>query len=287
MTASERPGCLPAETIAAFVERRLPANLRESVIAHSSTCASCRADIVFATELAAEEDTQTAPADEETHRFSAWRWFAVAAALALVVAWPVVERWRTSSRVDSTMARLTAAAAAAPRELPVRLSGFGWTPFQTVKRGNASAGSADVTAAAADVLRVAPAAPTAKAQHAAAVAELLAGNRDEALSRMRRAVTLSPNDPSLWSDLAATLYSSAAKRDDRAQFLEAVTAADHAMALDRTAVAARFNRALALEALGRNAEAAAEWQRYLHDDPASDWSGEARAHLQDLPSQHR
>ena len=62
---------------------------------------------------------------------------------------------------------------------------------------------------------------------------------------------------------------------------EALASFDRALELDGGHAAARFNRALALEALGRKAEARTAWERYLEvaAGDAAGWREEAKARL--------
>ena len=60
----------------------------------------------------------------------------------------------------------------------------------------------------------------------------------------------------------------------------AISNADRALGTDANLEEAHFNRALALEASGDRAAAAAAWRAYLERDSSSPWALEARNHLE-------
>lgn len=107
------------------------------------------------------------------------------------------------------------------------------------------------------------------------------------------AVLLSRGGQGDWERAESLLHRAprtAARENDRGVLLlaagrapEALAAFDDALGLDRDLTAAWFNRALALEALGRGTEARAAWQAYLDRARGDDsgWLDEARSHLAD------
>lgn len=93
----------------------------------------------------------------------------------------------------------------------------------------------------------------------------------EELARDRR------NDARLLSDLSGAYYVRAQRKDQPADFVRALDAADRAVALSGDLPAARFNQALAQEALGFTDDAIASWDRLRNGEDAS-WSSEAGQH---------
>jgi CHAT domain-containing protein len=79
------------------------------------------------------------------------------------------------------------------------------------------------------------------------------------------------------SDLSAAYYVRAQRADDPADLLEALNAAEAAVAKAPRLAAARFNRALAQEALGLTADAFDSWNELLETE-RGDWAAEARRH---------
>jgi tetratricopeptide (TPR) repeat protein len=110
--------------------------------------------------------------------------------------------------------------------------------------------------------------------HAAGVAALLAGAPDDAVRRLTACSAGHPADASVWNDLAAARYTTAVLGDRPQELLTALAAADHSLRLARLPEAI-FNRGLILEALGLNAAASKQYDRYRSIDPASPWSAEA------------
>ena len=65
----------------------------------------------------------------------------------------------------------------------------------------------------------------------------------------------------------------------------ALTAANRALEIDRLMPEALFNRALALQTVGKTDDARIAWQAYLTIDDRSGWADEARARLRILSNQ--
>ena len=134
-------------------------------------------------------------------------------------------------------------------------------------------------AAAERVREQAAADPSARNLHALGIANLLLGEGDAAVEQLERARRADPLDGRIASDLGAALIHrglAADRPEDIAAGLDVLIAkADAAVTLDD-----RFNRALALDHLGRRAAAIAEWERYLELDRESAWAAEARERLE-------
>lgn len=88
-------------------------------------------------------------------------------------------------------------------------------------------------------------------------------------------------DPRFMSDLSAAYYVRAQRTDNPADFLDALTAADAALAKSPLLAAARFNRALAQEALGLTEDALDSWNELLETE-RGEWAAEARRHRNEL-----
>jgi CHAT domain-containing protein len=115
---------------------------------------------------------------------------------------------------------------------------------------------------------------------AAGVADLLAGNTTSALERLT-AATGKSNDAETWNDLSAVLLEVCDRDPQRC--VDAIAAADQAMARGGSESVARFNRAAAMERLGLLREARAEWLRSAAASTWSGWSAEAEANAARLP----
>ncbi|MBV8516408.1 MAG: CHAT domain-containing protein [Acidobacteria bacterium] len=267
----------PPGTLAAFVEGRLTRAELQTVVAHLDGCAECRATIDAANEAFHEEGITAQP--PATNRW----WLAVAAAamLALLVTVPYALQRR------APLARIAALLPRDARPVEARLSGaFPWAPYRGPERGPSTrrdTASMKLIGLAGELNETAERAPSADAQHAAGVAMLVVDDPSAAIARLRAAVEHAPNDPAIWSDLAAAQDAAATAQGHTSLFSEALASADRALRVNARFVPALFNRALILEHLGLANEAARAWQRYVDADPSSPWANEAREHLRRAP----
>jgi CHAT domain-containing protein len=124
--------------------------------------------------------------------------------------------------------------------------------------------------------------------HAVAVSDLVWGNSEgKTLDRSISFLNMAAHSgysarAAALSDLSAAFLLRAQRSQDVRDLFQAVEVADSSIALDRDAHEPHFNLALALEALGLDRQAIAEWKRYIALDANSEWSKEARARLNDL-----
>jgi CHAT domain-containing protein len=89
------------------------------------------------------------------------------------------------------------------------------------------------------------------------------------------------DDGSLLSDLAAAYYQRAQRRDRPSDLLHAIANAEEAVTAAPASLGAKFNRALAQEALGFNDQAVASWDELRNLDH-SPWGKEAADHWRRL-----
>ena len=127
--------------------------------------------------------------------------------------------------------------------------------------------------------RVAP----GDSRHAVGVFSLLwpdvDGSVETAVTQFQAAAVTDSANATVLSDWAAALLIRAEIGDNPPDLIEALSAANRAIALDSSLDEARFNRALALEFLYLITDAVSAWEDYLDLDTASPWAKEARAHL--------
>jgi CHAT domain-containing protein len=112
-----------------------------------------------------------------------------------------------------------------------------------------------------------------------AVANLLAGRVDAAIAGLSKAAALESANAILWSDLAAAHLQRSAAAADPYELVLALSSANHAVDSDPSLVAARFNRALAMERLTLREPAVAEWRLVLKLEQDARWKEEDRQHL--------
>lgn len=268
--AMRHPG---AQTMAAFVEGRLPRAEIAQVASHLKECSECRTVVA-----------ETARFDEEERRVpgrSMTRWLAAAAAiLVAALTIPLLLRTRTTSPVEQLIA-------ASPRDhrlVTARLSGFDdWARVQAPVRGSAAVDTADLKlqGVAGEVIEQTRDRKDVDAQRAAGVAYLLIDRTAESIETLARAAEGS-NDWRVWNDLAAARHAHAMQKPSASTLPQALAAVDQALRLEPKAAAARFNHALILEDLGLRDQAREAWNEYLALDPSSEWSTEAREHVQRL-----
>src|SRR5437660_6301854 len=174
----------------------------------------------------------------------------------------------------SPAARMRALASRGGRTVEARLTGFAWSPIR-VQRGTPAIDPArlELAGAAGAVIEKTP------NGRDAGIGYLIIDRDADAVEALQEAAQQSPNDPKIWSDLAAARYTLAARGDKAYELPRALAAADHALRLEANMPDALFNRALIIERLGISEAARRAWQRYLQNDGTSKWANEALAHL--------
>ena len=266
-----QPGACPdPESLAAYIDGRMPPHAREPIEQHLSGCPDCR-DVVGDGSVAPDSGSQPRPPRE--------RLIAIAvAALATAAAVLLAVRWLVPPAGAGTIGDLRDALGGT-RPVEARLSGgFGYLPLQpTMRSGERQAVSPQLLLAVAMLEKRARETRSAANLRAFGSAQLLTGNFDASIATFDEAVRLAPGDRDARMDLAAAHIARGRQRNDAADYQSALAILD---GIDGPPAAeALFNRALALEGLGRHDEAVAAWQRYLARDGATGWADEARHRL--------
>ncbi|MBL8136763.1 MAG: hypothetical protein JNL48_09090 [Acidobacteria bacterium] len=275
------------------------------MVTHLAECDDCRE--VVATVVAAQEGEHRttavtapvpaplAPASSPSWRRAPGTWVGALAAAALLVFAVRIASMRPeapSVAPDATVWSEVARVVGPARAIEARLSGLpAHVPLGAPTR---SAGGDGGFAAQALAARLAERAalPGADAgerravRHVAAVAALLAGRTDDAIERLEAALAAAPAAAPERADLLADLAAAhgvLADTTTRERWTSALTAADQALTVDAAHGAARFNRALALERLGRREVALAAWRDIAADAAtAAGWREEAARHARAL-----
>lgn len=263
-----------AQTMAAFIDGKLPRNEIAAVSEHLSGCEECRTVVIGTARFERQEEPQPVlkPVPVPVRR-----WWAAAAAVLAAAAATVIPM-----RLDP-IARLIRSAPSDHRLLEPRLARFPWARLQPPSRGGSAPDPADLalTGAAGEVLKKTLDKTDPKARHATGVAYLLIGRTNDSVAALEQAAQAS-TDWRTWNDLAAARYAAAMSEKRPSQLPQALADADRALRLSPAAEEAHFNRALILEAMGLQSAARDAWQRFLALDPSSEWNAEARAHQQRL-----
>jgi len=283
MTTTHPSECPDRETVGAFVEGRLGSSDRKKLMRHLDQCSDCRADVAVLAEFVAQE-TPAALVAAPGERAKRFGWLASAAAAVLVTIAGVPGVWWYLNRSPiSSLVR--ASKPLGYRPVQARLyGGFAWADYHEPVRSSAQESNPrqlKLAGEAGDVLERAEKDPTAKMQHAAAIASLLIEKPADAIELLTKVTAQQPDDASAWSDLAAAL-DDAMVRSGRPE-PRALAAADRALKIDSKLPEALFNRALILEHMQLLVEARYAWERYLEVDSDSEWASEARRRRDGLP----
>ena len=261
MSDAAQSSCPSASELAAFVEGKLTDRALALVEAHAADCSECSSAIASAVEfLDAERE----------HDMGAARWWWVAAALLTALSIPAISWYAGKMTPLRRLQRL--AAEAHVRAGEGRLEGFAHEPFDARRSAEPHAMDFSLRAEAARLAESPANDP--RALHAKGVSSLLTGDAVAARRLLQSAVQRDPLDGSAWNDLAA-----AELAGDSGSAAAALAAANRALAIEQGLNAAYFNRAIALERLGRRDEAVREYRRVRRLEPSSGWAVEATARI--------
>lgn len=260
--------CPDAGILAAFAEGSLEPQQRAEVERHVANCPECPAVIGEVIRFLGESAEEENEPERPDHRW----WFAAAAIAAICI--PIAV-WRTTSSRDP-LDRIRRIAAASPeRPYEGRLHDF---PHAQVHVPRADERPLIPIALRAETERLARRPEDVNVLHARAAAALLGANPREAARLMNAVVHFAPHDAGTWNDLAVAEIARASL-DDRTALFSALLAANRAAALSPASPEAWYNRAIALDHLGRDAEAAKAYRRALAHEPAGPWREEIRDRL--------
>lgn len=262
------------ETLAAFADGRLDTAARNEVIRHMADCADCRDVVLLATEMAEEAAPRRAAAAVVSFP-RVLPLVAIAAAIVIVVAVPSIRERVLGSSSMSEVADL--ARDLEKRQTTARLTvDTSYKDSESTWRGAEESAELSIERVMLDAQIRASEDATPRNLHALGLASLIADKRNEAVDALRRAASTTES-PEILNDLAAAYL----ERGRGGDYQLALETATRALQLERTP-AGLWNRALALERLGRNRDAIAAWQEYieLENDPA--WDEAARVRIEDI-----
>jgi len=252
--------CPDDAALAAYAEGEVDQHTGRAIQDHIAACDEC--DSVLAATLALLK--------QETRRGTPW-WIAFAAAVAVILI--SIPAWRIARR-DPIVAIREAADIAPTRLIEGHLAGFEHRPYHRSRSASSPWADLKIRAQAARLTQQ----QNASALHARGVALLLLGDPAAASKALQLAVIREPANAPYWNDLA-TAHLELRRRFD---LQAAIAAADEAIAISPSLPAAHFNRAVALQRLGRRADAIASYDRASIVESSSEWRDEIRARRERL-----
>ena len=271
--------CLDAELLASYLEGRTSPAERATVEAHLAHCEDCQ--FVFAETIHAQREVPDVNTRDRR------RWIlggatVAAAAAGLVVAVALGTTYRSTAPTTTlTVALNELDSSSGPyRRVEPRV-----TVLPTHRDLQPAMRSADPSSDASPALREAAAivekaaseTTSTEGRHALGAMYLAEGQAARAAETL---APLAPNtkDAGVLTDIAAALLARGADGDAK----QAITLLTRAVAIEPTRAEAWFNLGLAAEAVADLSRARDAWTRYLALDPSSEWTAEARRHLEKL-----
>jgi CHAT domain-containing protein len=284
-----------AERLAEYADGVLSAADRVEIERHLAECADCRAVVAETMTYLRAEPTALTSAPRVIP-FRSRRWVTgTAAILAAAAAFLVAARVVSPDWINRALGRgerpelqeLIAAVAKEPtRPVEGRLSGgfkYGPAPHPTRGAGEREA-SPDVRIAAARIEKQAGTSDTAAKSAALGVAYLAVHDFDRAVAALERAVRDEPSNAGAQSDLSAAYLARAAWMGRTEDLPKALAAAERSIAAEPRRAEAFFNRALALEGLHLDSQAAEAWSAYTRLESSGPWATEAATKASDAKS---
>ena len=202
--------------------------------------------------------------------------------------WWIINR---QSPVDRGLVALNEAFAA-QRPLQSRVTGIEYAHYSQTRGDSAAINENALNRSTAILLTALDESPSAQTQHAVGRLYLLKQDFERAITAFEEALKTEPNNPQLHSDLGAALLEEGKikRAGDTSGESETTLGRSHehlnqALKLDDSLLDARFNRALLYEAMGLKQQALTDWEKYVTLDPNSDWTREAKTHIEEIRKQ--
>lgn len=267
------------ETLAAFVDRRLEETARQETTQHLADCGECRELVLMATDFQQSETTNIV-----RPTFGKGRVAGVAAAIAIAAGLAVVFLPPLFQRDMGDVIAASQALSQRPSD-----GRFGAHPYKaeppTYRSASPPPSNDKDLAEKADLYEIAV---EAKDPHIRGVALLFVAEGDDQVDEIDEAIKLleeayadasGKKRDAVAIDLAAALLL-------RARWTPEVAARAYQLANDvytRTRnLDAEWNRAVALQMMGKDAEAIAAYDAYRQHDPTSQWGREAELRMERL-----
>ena len=281
---SRHPECPDAEQLAAFADGGLSPEQRTVVEAHVAACEDCYEALAEILAIVTALETPAAPALPGTvtvttsnRRSIVWIGGTLAAAAAVIL---LINVW-PAARPDALQVAI-GTLANAQRDSRLGLGRLSidrrHAPSPVIVRsGGQTADSFAVRSAAQQLKLTASTDGSRSGLHAYSLALFASGERTAAVETLEKALREpGPDEAVLRSDLSAMYLEQYGTSGAQSDAERALQEAERALAASPQHLAALFNRAHALDRLGRP-DARLAWQTYidLDRDPASGWRAEA------------
>jgi len=262
--------CPDAAVLAAFIEGSLASGLRAAVQAHVSSCDACVWVVGETAQFLRSHNPAVA-----SHRMHWSRVAAIMATVALTAfaAFILHQRVRTRDLAVLSVSHL--------RPSEGRLHGFVHAPFTAWRSETRPTSSVEVRARTEKLILGSGTDPASF--HARGVALLIRGDARAAVRALSIAAERDGDRPVIWNDLAAAWIAHASISDVRG-FENALAAADRARSMAPLEASPHFNRAVALEHLGRFSEAFYAYRAALETETDPAWQDEIEQRIRRLSS---
>jgi CHAT domain-containing protein len=219
--------------------------------------------------------------------YPGWK-IAAYAALALAIGLGGWWLLRGQSEIEKGLAALNQAYSR-ERPLSVRVTGLNYAPFSVKLGGDQTQVDLNSRKRAERILLdVVAESPNSASRHALGRLYLTEKNFDQAITEFDQALKDDPDNAGLHSDLGAALFeknkreaTEAAGRNPHTYNLS-LEHLNRAIEIDKSLLAALFNRALLRQSAGLLTAAKEDWELYLKQDASSAWAQEARDYLEEI-----
>jgi tetratricopeptide (TPR) repeat protein len=264
--------------LAAYVDGRLSVTDARAVGSHIAECGRCAAVLV---ETTATTEALRRPTPPRRANRRVLELIAAAALLVLVVGtYRSFFGGRSEHAPEQAFTRFLDAYAGS-RVIEPRVTGQqSYAPF-TQARGSSgdSTANPDVRRAGLAVEETVRGRVDARSLSVLGRTQLLLGQLDEAIATLTKSDVESPEN---LNDLSAAYIARGIRNDSQQDIRRGLELVDKAIETGARGADVRFNRALALERLGRTSEAIPAWRAYITVESDASWRREGEEHLKRL-----
>jgi tetratricopeptide (TPR) repeat protein len=278
----------PPEQLAAYADHTLSTADRDALERHLAGCAECR-DVIFETIAFLRAEQQRAGRPSRPFRLGwviAWGSLAAAAVLGLAIRTIRPQLFSIAPTSQPTIETVVGVVTQEPtRPVEGRLGPpFPYAPPPSVTRGVVQSGvSAALTIVIQNMEHRIGTDDSADLRWSLGVALLAARQFDRAIQVLEVGAQRWPDAAPLHNVLSTAYLARFKETNNGGDLQRSLAEADRALHNEPTSLDAMFNRALALEYLGRRGDARGVWQSLLQRESDAGWRGEVERHLTAIP----